>query len=156
MKDQKLQSAKLSINSGTDFLAGGGEMGALMRGFDWAGTPLGAVEGWPQSLRTAVSILVAGRVTKGDLTSPAFFGIVLGIWSLKLILFFVLSLWLRTQDWLDPAAFGFTAIGAVLGSLVADAVAFQRIVNVPPRGIGGQEPQRRAGLVARPVAKAAN
>ncbi len=75
---------------------------------------------------TAVSILVAGRVTKGDLTSPAFFGIVLGIWSLKLILFFVLSLWLRTQDWLDPAAFGFTAIGAVLGSLVADAVAFQR------------------------------
>jgi hypothetical protein len=75
---------------------------------------------------TAVSILIAGKVTKGDLTSPAFFGIVLGIWTLKLILFFVLSLWLRSQDWLDPAAFGFTAIGAVLGSLVADAVAFQR------------------------------
>lgn len=75
---------------------------------------------------TAVSILVAGRVAKGDLTSPAFFGIVLGVWTLKLILFFAFSLWLRTQEWLDPAAFGFTAIGAVLGSLVADAVAFQR------------------------------
>ena len=75
---------------------------------------------------TAVSILVAGRATKGDLTSPGFFGIVLGIWTLKLILFFVLSLWLRTQDWLDPAVFGLTAIGAVLGSLVADAIAFQR------------------------------
>jgi hypothetical protein len=38
----------------------------------------------------------------------------------------VLSLWLRTQDWIDPGAFGFTAIVAVLGSLVADGVAFQR------------------------------
>jgi hypothetical protein len=75
---------------------------------------------------TAVSILIAGRVAKGDLTNPVFFGIVLGIWLLKLILFFVLSLWLRTQDWIDPAVFGFTAIAAVLGSLIADAFAFQR------------------------------
>jgi signal transduction histidine kinase len=37
-------------------LAGGGEMGALMRTTDWASTPLGPVERWPQSLRTAVSI----------------------------------------------------------------------------------------------------
>lgn len=75
---------------------------------------------------TAVSILLAGRATGGDLTSPVFFGIVLGVWTLKLILFFVLSLWLRTQDWIDPAVFGFTAIAAVLGSLVADAVAMLR------------------------------
>ena len=31
-------------------------MGALMRALDWAATPLGPVESWPQSLRTAVSI----------------------------------------------------------------------------------------------------
>jgi signal transduction histidine kinase len=39
-------------------LAGGGEMGALMRTIDWSKTPVGAVETWPQSLRTALSILL--------------------------------------------------------------------------------------------------
>ena len=78
------------------------------------------------ALALPIAGCASGRAAKGDLTSPAFFGIVLGIWSLKLILFFVLSLWLRTQDWLEPATFGFTAIGAVLGSLVADALAFLR------------------------------
>jgi PAS domain S-box-containing protein len=42
-------------------LSGGGEMGALMRAKDWSATPLGPVEGWPQSLRTAVSILLDSR-----------------------------------------------------------------------------------------------
>ena len=48
---------KTSLSSGS-FLAGGGEMGDLMRGFDWAGTPVGSPETWPQSLRTAVRILL--------------------------------------------------------------------------------------------------
>ena len=43
------------------FLAGGGEMGALMRAFDWAGTALGPTETWPQSLRTALSICLNSR-----------------------------------------------------------------------------------------------
>ncbi|RKH43023.1 ATP-binding protein, partial [Corallococcus llansteffanensis] len=42
-------------------LAGGGEMGALMRSIDWTKTPVGAPETWPQSLRTAVSILLESR-----------------------------------------------------------------------------------------------
>ena len=42
-----------------EVLAGGGEMGALMRSLDWSTTPLGSVENWPQSLRTAVSICLA-------------------------------------------------------------------------------------------------
>ena len=41
------------------FLAGGGEMGRLIRSMDWSGTPLGAVESWPQSLRTTVNICLA-------------------------------------------------------------------------------------------------
>jgi PAS domain S-box-containing protein len=41
-----------------DFLAGGGEMGALTRALDWSATPLGKPETWPQSLRTAVRILL--------------------------------------------------------------------------------------------------
>jgi len=36
-------------------------MGALMRAFDWSTTPLGPVEQWPQSLRTAVSIMLESR-----------------------------------------------------------------------------------------------
>ncbi|MCC2977334.1 GAF domain-containing protein [Sphingomonas sp. PL-96] len=38
------------------FLAGGGEMGVRIRAHDWAATPLGSPEGWPQSLRSALSI----------------------------------------------------------------------------------------------------
>jgi signal transduction histidine kinase/two-component SAPR family response regulator len=42
-------------------LAGAGEMGSLMQTRDWSTTPIGRVEGWPQSLRTAVSILLTSR-----------------------------------------------------------------------------------------------
>ena len=41
--------------------AGGGAMGALMRQHDWASTALGPVEGFPQSLRTALGILLDAR-----------------------------------------------------------------------------------------------
>lgn len=39
--------------------AGGGEMGALMRSHDWSQTPLGPVESWSPSLRTAVSMCLS-------------------------------------------------------------------------------------------------
>ncbi|MBB4638966.1 ATP-binding protein [Longimicrobium terrae] len=42
-------------------LAGGGEMGTLMREHPWAATALGPVEQWPQSLTTAVRILLTSR-----------------------------------------------------------------------------------------------
>ncbi len=45
-------------NSTDNIIVGGGEMGALIRAFDWSKTPLGTLESWPQSLRTAVSILL--------------------------------------------------------------------------------------------------
>src|SRR5690349_5415137 len=43
------------------FLAGGGEMGARIRAFDWSATPLGPIESWTPALRTMVSILLANR-----------------------------------------------------------------------------------------------
>ncbi len=43
------------------FLAGGGEMGALVRALDWAATPLGPPEIWPQSLRTTVRLMLNTR-----------------------------------------------------------------------------------------------
>ncbi len=46
---------------GDRVLAGGGEMGALMRALDWSQTAVGPVSSWPQSLRTAVSILLQSK-----------------------------------------------------------------------------------------------
>ncbi len=43
------------------FLAGGGEMGKMIRAIDWALTPVGPVEQWPQSLRTSISIMLNAR-----------------------------------------------------------------------------------------------
>lgn len=43
------------------FLNEGGEMGARMRAHDWARTPLGPPEQWPQALRTAVGIMLSSK-----------------------------------------------------------------------------------------------
>ncbi|MGI4955246.1 MAG: PAS domain S-box protein [Janthinobacterium lividum] len=40
-------------------LTGGGEMGALLRGLDWAASPAGPPAGWPQGLRTALRLLLS-------------------------------------------------------------------------------------------------
>lgn len=43
------------------FLAGGGLSGAQLRAIDWAATSLGPPAGWPQSLRTAVKLMLNTR-----------------------------------------------------------------------------------------------
>ncbi|WPO77716.1 PAS domain-containing protein [Flavobacterium sp. KACC 22761] len=48
-------------NTNYDFLSNGGEMGALTRTKDWSKTPVGAVETWPQSLRTTLGILLHSK-----------------------------------------------------------------------------------------------
>ena len=40
---------------------GGGEAGAILRSIDWTRKPIGPVESWPQSLRTALSICLSSR-----------------------------------------------------------------------------------------------
>lgn len=47
------------------FLAGGGEMGALMRTHDWASHPLGKPELWSQALRTAIRLMLNSRHQMG-------------------------------------------------------------------------------------------
>lgn len=42
-------------------LRGGGAMGALIRCHDWSRTPLGTLESWPQSLKTAVSLILRAQ-----------------------------------------------------------------------------------------------
>ncbi|MFI1371882.1 SpoIIE family protein phosphatase [Streptomyces longwoodensis] len=46
---------------GTEVFAADREIGRDLALVDWASTPLGPPEGWPQSLRTAVSILLSSR-----------------------------------------------------------------------------------------------
>ena len=50
-----MEKNKLAI---PEFLSGGGEMGELIRSFDWSKTPLGEPEYWQQSLKTCVRILL--------------------------------------------------------------------------------------------------
>ena len=40
------------------FMAGGGEMGARMRAYDWSSHPLGRPQVWPQPLRTAIRLIL--------------------------------------------------------------------------------------------------
>lgn len=44
-----------------DIVVGGGELGDLIRRLDWSKTPLGPIETWPQSLRSALSILLPSK-----------------------------------------------------------------------------------------------
>ena len=53
--------ARMDGEVASDFLAGGGEMGALTRGFDWSKTSLGSPETWPQSLRVTVRLVLTSR-----------------------------------------------------------------------------------------------
>ena len=48
-------------SSGADFIPGGGEMGALVRAFDWSTTSLGPVSAWPQSLKTSLCTMLNSR-----------------------------------------------------------------------------------------------
>ena len=51
--------AVASADSDLNWLAGGGEMGELIRSMDWSTTPLGPLHTWPQSLRTSVSLCLS-------------------------------------------------------------------------------------------------
>ena len=44
-----------------EYLSGGGEMGARMRALDWSRTPVGPMKDWPQSLRSALSMLLPSK-----------------------------------------------------------------------------------------------
>ena len=47
--------------SATEFLEGGGALGALMRSHDWSRSPLGAPASWPTPLKTVVGVLLQSR-----------------------------------------------------------------------------------------------
>lgn len=47
--------------SATSFLAGGGEMGTLVRAHDWNATSLGEPSAWPQALKTLIGVMLAAH-----------------------------------------------------------------------------------------------
>jgi PAS domain S-box-containing protein len=49
-------------DSGLAFLAGGGELGRLIAGYEWATTPLGPIQGWPSILKTTVALILRSPV----------------------------------------------------------------------------------------------
>lgn len=67
-----------SILSATndDFLAGGGEIGKLVRAYDWSATSIGPIAKWPKSLLTTVGILLNSNL-------PMFL-----LWEKELICFY--------------------------------------------------------------------
>ena len=75
---------------------------------------------------TAASILLANRFAGGDLFVPAFFGIVMGGWLLKLIVFVVLVFVLKAQPWVQPVVLFLSVVAGVIGSLVVDVVVVMR------------------------------
>jgi PAS domain S-box-containing protein len=53
-----------------EFPRGGGQTGALLRAFDWGKTSLGPISLWPQSLRTAVDVVLQSPVPLVMLWGP--------------------------------------------------------------------------------------
>jgi hypothetical protein len=75
---------------------------------------------------TALIILIAGRLPAGPMQIPTFFGIVLGGWVVKLVVFIVALLVLRGQPWIEPFIFFFSVLVSVIASLVVDLVVMAR------------------------------
>jgi hypothetical protein len=75
---------------------------------------------------TAVSILVAARIAKNDPTSVLFFGVILGSWLFKFVVFIVIVILLRSASFLQPMIMFISILVAVIGSLSVDVLAFTR------------------------------
>ncbi len=51
-------SSQAEVSPASGWLAGGGELGRLIREHDWSRSPLGPIERWPQSLKTSVNLIL--------------------------------------------------------------------------------------------------
>lgn len=69
---------------------------------------------------TAGSILFANRYRDSDVYIPVFFGIVMGGWILKFVIFFAVAFILRDQEWIAPTILFVSLIVGTLATLVVD------------------------------------
>ena len=71
---------------------------------------------------TAATILLANRFSGSDIFVGAFFGIVLGGWLLKFVVFLVVVVLLKDQPWINPIVLFLSVIVGVIGSLIVDVM----------------------------------
>lgn len=76
---------------------------------------------------TAGSILIANRWYGDALYVPIFFGLVMGAWVLKFVVFIVTLLVLRDQPWLNGTVFFVALVASVVVSLAIDVVVMLRM-----------------------------
>lgn len=76
---------------------------------------------------TGISILIANRWYGDPLYVPVFFGIVLGGWILKFVVFIVLLLVLRDQPWVNQTVFFLSVVVGILAALVVDVIVLTRM-----------------------------
>ncbi len=75
---------------------------------------------------TAASILLANRFASSDVFVGVFFGIVLGGWLLKFLVFIVLVVVLRDAPWLNPMVLFLSLVAGVIASLVVDVLVVSK------------------------------
>lgn len=95
---------------------------------------------------TGASILIANRWYGDPIYVPLFFGIVMGGWILKLVVFIAVMLVLRGQEWLNPVVFFVAVVVSILVSLVIDVIVMLRMrvphvsdVELPEHDADAQE-----------------
>ena len=64
------QTSDSNRSDSARIFVGGGEMGRLCRALDWSETPLGPVEDWPQSLRTAAGMVLEQGIAQSLCWGP--------------------------------------------------------------------------------------
>lgn len=106
----------------------GGLIGYLVAGTDGLWSALvGVLVAAAFLAITVASILVANRWYGDALYVPVFFGIVLGGWILKFLVFIVILLVLRGQPWIVPTVFFLAVVVSVLASLAVDVAVLLRM-----------------------------
>lgn len=109
-------------------LVAGGLIGYLVAGTDGLWSALAGVLIAAVFLAiTAASILIANRWFGDALYVPIFFGIVLGGWILKFVVFLVALFVLRDQPWIVGPVFFLALVASVLASLLIDVVVLLRM-----------------------------
>ena len=97
----------------------GGGIGFLVNGQPGLfGGLIGAALALVFSSLTALSVLLGARLPLGG-----FFGLVLGGWILKLVIFMLLIVNLKGAAWLDGKTLFFALVASIIGTLTIDSMA---------------------------------
>lgn len=96
----------------------GGGVGFLLAGVNGLLSGLiGAALAMLFSTMTALSVKFGGKLSLGG-----FFGVVLGGWIFKMVLFIAIVAALRGANFIDGPVFFFTLVASILGTLVIDSL----------------------------------